>query len=75
MRLSRMSQFPDLCDVAAYQGTLCSKFAAPRQHERFLAKSNIWQENWFPIRNSNFMQIPQIGAHGLKNEPWQGYWA
>jgi hypothetical protein len=36
MRSLRMNQIPDLCDDVAYSATLCSKFAAPRQHEKFL---------------------------------------
>jgi hypothetical protein len=30
-----MDQIPDLCDGAAYQRRLCSKFAALRQHGKF----------------------------------------
>jgi hypothetical protein len=30
MRLRRMNQIPDVCDDAAYRGTLCPKFAAPQ---------------------------------------------
>jgi hypothetical protein len=30
-----MNQIPDVCDDAAYLGTMCSKFAAPRQRKKF----------------------------------------
>src|SRR5229473_3821075 len=33
MRLWRMNQIPDLRDDPAYSATMCSKFAAPRQHD------------------------------------------
>jgi hypothetical protein len=33
--LWRINQIPDVCDNAAYSGTMCLKFAALRQHGKF----------------------------------------
>ena len=41
MRLWRMNQIPDVCDDAAYSATMCSKFAASRQHEKFPANQTF----------------------------------
>jgi hypothetical protein len=36
-----MNHIPDRCDDAAYPGTMCPKFAASRQHEKFPANQTF----------------------------------